>query len=350
MHNKTKNMKRIILCFAVLLYTASVFSQDFDIKRAVLFDSTLLHPFKVQKTVSLSAALTDGVVKETDRVLIADFSEKKIAFLYDQMAYHHVAFKDDAKAWMISFCLACNSGAGFYTKVGNTNYHFEGAGLYDGMIILKDYETGSLWNHITGECVYGKSKGKKLPAMNLLYSTVKDALLKSANVEVAISDMSIYSKAPFYQLTVKTLPDYLPDPNKKNQADLGKQFMRTIAREDTRLPKMTLGLGVWSGNNYRFYPSKAIDSANVIIEDLGGKRLVVYNNEASSVPFAFFTDAKSFTMKGSEIHLDNGFVITEKGVENKKRKVINPDKPLQMFSRWYGFALTFPATTIYPSN
>ncbi|NJO25433.1 MAG: hypothetical protein HC867_06210 [Bacteroidia bacterium] len=66
-------------------------------------------------------------------------------------------------------------------------------------------------------------------------------------------------------------------------------------------------------------PIKAIDSANVIMEDFGGKRLVIYNNEASSIPFAFFTDAKNFSLKGNEIHLDNGFVVTEKGVVNKKQ-------------------------------
>lgn len=343
-------MKKIISSIAVLLCSAMVFSQEFDIKRAVIFDSTVLHPFKVQTTSKLSTALSNGMVKESDRLLIADFPDRKIAFLFDQMAYHHVAFKDDTKAWMIAFCLACNSGAGFYTKIGNTNYHFEGAGLYDGMIILKDYETGSYWNHITGECIYGKLKGKRLPSLNLLHSTVKDALLKSADIEIAISDMSAYARNPFYQLTVSTLPAYLPDPNKKDQANLGKQFLRTIAREDARLPNMTLGLGVWNDKNYRFHPSRAIDSANVIMEDFGGKRLVVYNNEASSVPFAFYTDAKSFSLMGTEIHFDNGFVVTEKGVVNKKGKLINPDKPLQMFTRWYGFALTFPSTNIYPSN
>ena len=343
-------MKKIISSIAVLLCAAIAFSQDFDIKRAVLFDSTLLHPFKVVKTISLSKALKEGEVNESDKVLIADFPDRKIAFLYDQMAYHHVAFKDDTKAWMVSFCLACNSGAGFYKKIGNTNFHFEGAGLYDGVIILKDYETGSLWNHITGECIYGKSKGKKLPSFSLLNATVKEALLKSADLEVAVSDMSVYAKNPFYQLTVSTLPSYLPDPNKKDQANLGKQFLRTIAKEDTRLPNMTLGLGVWNDKEYKFYPSKAIDSANVILEDFGGKRLLVYINEASSVPFAFYTDARIFTVKGTEIHLDNGFVITEKGIANKRGKIINPEKPLQMFSRWYGFALTFPSTKIYTNN
>jgi len=117
-------MKKVIMTFVCSLFTVIGFAQEFDIKRAVIFDSTLLFPYKVTNTVKLSKAIQDGEVKASDKILIADFSKKKIAFLYSQMAYHHVAFKEDSKAWMVSFCVVCNSGAGFYTKLGNINYHF----------------------------------------------------------------------------------------------------------------------------------------------------------------------------------------------------------------------------------
>jgi hypothetical protein len=217
------------------------------------------------------------------------------------------------------------------------------------MILLKYHETGSYWSHITGECLYGDSTGRTLPSLNLLHSTVKAALLKSDDVDLAVSDMAAYSTNPFYQLTLKTLPTYSPDPNNQDQADLGKQFKKTIGKQDTRLHTMTLGLGVWSGDRYRFYPSKAIDSANVILEDFGNKRVVVLNNDVSGIPFAFFTDAYGFTTKGNRTYLDNGLIITEKGIQNKHGMRFNPEMPMQMFTRWYGFALTFPATTIYPS-
>lgn len=343
-------MKKITVLFALLVFTVASFSQDFDIKRAVLFDSTVLHPFKIANTILISKALENGQISKSDKILVADFAERKIAFLYNQMAYHHVAFKDDSKAWMVSFCVVCNSGSGFYTKVGNRNYHFEGAGLYDGVIILKDYETGSLWNHITGECVYGKMKGKKMSSFNLLYSTVEDIIASTPSAQIAISNMSAYENSPYYQLTTATLPKYTPNPLKKEQGNLGKQFLGSIAKEDTRLPNMTLGLGVWNDRDYRFFPSDIIINKKAILENLGGTNILVYNNVVSNIPIAILTDANEFTIKGDEIHLSNGQIIRNIGLVNKSGKLLTPKKPMQMFTRWYGFALTFPSTKIYASN
>jgi hypothetical protein len=38
-------------------------------------------------------------------------------------------------------------------------HHFENRGLYDGLSTLWDEETGSIWNHISGEAVYGPLLG-----------------------------------------------------------------------------------------------------------------------------------------------------------------------------------------------
>ena len=34
-------------------------------------------------------------------------------------------------------------------------YNFINSGLYDGLFVLQDTETETLWNHMTGEAVYG---------------------------------------------------------------------------------------------------------------------------------------------------------------------------------------------------
>ena len=39
--------------------------------------------------------------------------------------------------------------------------------------------------------------------------------------------------------------------------------------------------------------------------------------------------------------IDNGLLFNEQGDE------IEADSPLQVFTRWYGFSLTFPATEVY---
>jgi hypothetical protein len=43
--------------------------------------------------------------------------------------------------------------------IDGTVLQFEFRGLYDGVSILSDRETGSYWHHITGECMYGSLAG-----------------------------------------------------------------------------------------------------------------------------------------------------------------------------------------------
>ena len=92
-------------------------------------------------------------------------------------------------------------------------------------------------------------------------------------------------------------------------------FRRTMITVDPRLPEMEIGLGVVQGEARRFYPRSRIGSG---IEDrLAGQALRIEINPADGVPFA-----------------------------------IGPDgvRPLQLFSRWYGFSLTFPDCEIHDQD
>jgi hypothetical protein len=46
-------------------------------------------------------------------------------------------------------------------------------------------------------------------------------------------------------------------------------------------------------------------------------------------------------MVGEELVLEGGVLRDASGSR------LEIERPLQLFSRWYGFALTFPGTTIY---
>jgi len=51
--------------------------------------------------------------------------------------------------------------------------HFDNVGLYDGLFVMQDRETRTLWNHITGEALYGPMVGRTLgPLGNVVQMTV----------------------------------------------------------------------------------------------------------------------------------------------------------------------------------
>ncbi len=81
---------------------------------------------------------------------------------------------------------------------------------------------------------------------------------------------------------------------------------------DDRLPEWTHGLGVVVNKKARFYPMSMIGDG--IIDAWAGRELKLGLGPIDRVPFAEW---------------ENG------------------ERPLQMFSRWYGFSATFPVCQIY---
>lgn len=85
---------------------------------------------------------------------------------------------------------------------------------------------------------------------------------------------------------------------------------------DDRLPEMTQGLGVVVGDRARFYPLTALDAdtEHGIDDGWDGQTLHVGRNPIDRVPFATWA---------------------------------NGSRPFQLFTRWYGFVLTFPTCDAY---
>ena len=72
--------------------------------------------------------------------------------------------------------MVCNSGVSLIPTIDGKEQLFVVAGVYDGVVIIKDVATGTLWNHITGEALYGALAGRQLEVSNLLQTNAKEAL------------------------------------------------------------------------------------------------------------------------------------------------------------------------------
>lgn len=97
---------------------------------------------------------------------------------------------------------------------------------------------------------------------------------------------------------------------------LPPMFRKTMSTIDSRIPKMSSGLGVITDKVRRFYSVDAIKKAGGRITDqLEGKNILITLNSEDQIPHAAYLDAE------------------------------NP--PMQMFTRWYGFSLTYPECEVY---
>ncbi len=200
--------------------------------------------------------------------------------------------------------------------------------------MLGDDETGSIWNHITGRAVYGPLEGYALPVSNLLHMTAKQALERYPGLAVAISDRPIRGRRRFFD----PLADRILRPG----------FRSTIVKEDTRLPTRDIGLGVWTESEALYYPMEVVQAAGgAIVDDFDGRRLLVYVEPGTYALDAFFTEEEAVSVEDSSLKLGEELVLENGVLRDAAGERREMDRPLQLFSRWYGFALTFPGTGIY---
>jgi hypothetical protein len=89
-------------------------------------------------------------------------------------------------------------------------------------------------------------------------------------------------------------------------------FRQTMSETDPRLPEMAMGLGVVHGDTRRFYPMEPIRKG--IIDEIAGRKLEIRIGDVDGVPHAVWPDGS---------------------------------RPIQLFTRWYGFSFTFRGCEIH---
>lgn len=300
--------------------------------------------YQVTQMTSLSAALAAGQIMPRAAVLYVQFSDTYLVFKTTHLALYNVMQGvTEGQHWMVTFCAVCNAGMMFSPILNGQEYKFYGAGFYDAMVLLADQETGSYWDHITGECIYGKLEGAKLERLGMVTHSTAEAVAQIApNAQLAQTTLTPDRQA-FEEVgeMLRTLPELQWPPEIEN----------SLAWEDKRLPRLEMGLGVWSQQSSRYYPFRTLHMENnVIFDELDGRRLLVYNDPDTLTPAALFTDATSATWYNDVLQLDNGQRIQAGGLtgDGETRPL---HRPLQLFQRWYGFSLIFPNCAVYrPKN
>jgi hypothetical protein len=229
-------------------------------------------------------------------------------------------------------------------------HHFNYVGLYDGLAVIQDKESKTLWNHVTGEAMYGPFVGRTLKQVsNLLHMNVKQALTIDQKMQIAISDREYFAGGMHFGSAPgfgggRGAERWAPgNPN----AQLGPAFVQTLGREDTRRPRMDIGLGVWTGSTRRYYPMELLrQRGGAFIDQIEGRTMLVYVEPETAAPAAMFVRAKRATMDGRDVRLDNGSIVRMGVLLNRNGERQRAERPQQMFTRWYGFSLTFPECEI----
>jgi hypothetical protein len=247
--------------------------------------------------------LNDLRLGSAEELIVIVLDGQEFGFLKRELIYHHIIQgKLNRADFVLTFCGVCNAGALFDPKIEGLSHRYREIGIYNGQQIFQDEETKSLWNHITGECLYGDLKGKRLDLINTPRMTTYGAEVK-ANPDLPLF---VSGKAKVFRAIMNfVIKVILGSPNRNW---LPPHFEKTLPEIDDRLPKMTMGLAVRPTKNGQvlFFP----------ISLLKNKSMLTIGKEDFSLSF-------------------DGGVPTLKSIDG--------EMPFQLFTRWYAFSLTYPA-------
>ena len=181
---------------------------------------------------------------------------------------------------------------------------------------------------------------------------VKQALEQDPKTEIAISDRVYFAGRKQFGTAAGGLgpgrgsgqgPEG-PNPD----SVMADRFRGTLGKEDQRRPRMELGLGVWTAKTRRYYPVARIrERGGAFLDQLDGRPVLIYIDRESNTPAALFVKSASAKMQDKDVLLDNGFIVRTSVLLDRNGKRVEMERPQQIFTRWYGFALTFPGSEVF---
>jgi hypothetical protein len=186
--------------------------------------------------------------------------------------------------------------------------------------------------------VYGPLVGSGLEVSALMQTTVAQVLGQDSEALVALSDRVFYTDE---QMSLAGLLGSI-------RGGLSQLFSSTVKEEDDRRPTMDLGMGIWDGEEARYYPYELIlANGNAVLDNLAGRQVVVYLDPSAYALSAAYIDTDGITWEEKVLRFSDGSYIDGGVFHDPSGERAQIERPRQVFTRWYGFALTFPETEIY---
>jgi hypothetical protein len=158
------------------------------------------------------------------------------------------------------------------TTVDGRVLHFHLAGINNQNFIMKDEETGSWWQQVTGEAIFGPLKGKHLKPVfmdELAFATWKR---EQPQGRVLTPDEKIAAKGRYAP------PDW---EDRMLRVPVATQVNAPV------LDKRELVIGIIVNGAFRAYPFAALQKQNPIIDKLGGAPLLIVLGEDGKSVRAF---------------------------------------------------------------
>jgi hypothetical protein len=284
-------------------------------------------------------------LREDDEVFGVVVSGQARAYPVRALCYHHVINDhiEDTPV-VVMYCVICSSGMSFDPVVNDQQLTFGFHGIWQGVAVVYDRQTRSVWLHLTGECIEGPFKGTTLKAIagrHVLWSEWKR---DHPNTQVMGEEQRFKSRY-FPTESARRGLDYFP-----------RGFRSTIQTTSELLSPSALCYGIKTPAAAKAYPFDALAH----LED------GLLNDRVGDVPVVVVFEKGTRSAVGHGRTLDGKLLEFERTPEGllrdkKTGSVFDRDGygvsgPLKgdrlpsvvgVQAEWYGWFASYPDTSVY---
>lgn len=330
-----------------------------DVQADKLLDLREKYPFKTLDNPKRVPAAEASFLRDDDLVLALTVDGESCAYPTRFLGWHHgVNDRVRETPFAVTFCSVCNTGIAYDLRLDGKPVFLDFYGLYNGVVLLCDRQTGSVFLQAEGRFVKGPLTGKSLNHLPVLDITWGEWRKLHPQTTVMSPDTRFSDR-------------YRPvgSPQVRGNSRLSPFFISTLTRGDLRLSPFESVLGIAlaaSGDAgkkaYRAYPVQVVlDAGGVVNDDSPGQAVAVFvdpgTRSASAVSRVL--EGRTLTFEARK-EGDGGFAIYDRetgsrwNLEGKAESGPLAGKTLTSMagnrSQWYGWAAYFPETSIYGRN
>ena len=255
---------------------------------------------------------------------------------------HHAANLElNGRPVVITLCERCSSASAFDPVFDGVRHRFKVAGLFNGTIVTRDEESGSLWTPFVGRSIYGPLEGHEMKRLRLDQANWADWLELHPDTLVVFGtdDQRLGHGAGDFAPGVAVLPDGMK---------------RSIQHPDERRSQFEVVLGVTVAGKWRAYPIAELDRAGPVAQDVvEGTPVVVLHKKGTWLAAAFdpTLDGKKLELieqDGAIVDRATGSVFNVAGFAKTgplAGKRLTP--AVYQLEEWYVWATQHPGTSIW---
>jgi hypothetical protein len=233
-----------------------------------------------------------------------------------------------------TYCAMCMSGILYKAEIDGQKLTFDLLVVWRKNLTMYDKETLSIWQQATGECIYGKLKGKKLDMMFYEQTSWDDWKRRHPDtffaMETEDAPQSLISNEKWYELFKKTEGIDMKGLNKK----------------DTRLDQHEYVFGIEVNGKSKAYPLELMKTIHQVNDRLVGERVFIFYESD-------FNKAKAYlNQSDTDLYLSNRVIKDNHGnewsLDGKSLSGMEDLSPIMVEKHWWlGWSEFHPDSQIY---